>query len=106
MNLASTLDWAATVLWLLDHPEANAQLARAERLEEKLGWLRSYGTELAEWRECQQVVNAGVTFINEQGLFHGGRAQLRAAMGANLRTLPASNWPNDSSIWSPRRKAN
>jgi hypothetical protein len=27
------------------------------------------------------VVNAGVTFINEQGLFHGAGAQLRAAMG-------------------------
>ena len=72
MNLAATLDWAATVLWLLDHPEAKARGAlTSERLEEKLGWLRSFAAELAEWRECQQVVNAGVTFINEQGLFRG-----------------------------------
>ncbi len=86
MNLASTLDWAATVLWLLDHPEAHARESLApERLEEKLGWLRSFAVELAEWRECQQVVNAGVTFINEQGLFSGAGAQLRVAMGTNLR---------------------
>ena len=85
MNLASTLDWAATVLWLLDHPEAESRGSLTpQRLEEKLGWLRSFAAELAEWRECQQVVNAGVTFINEQGLFRGAGAQLRAAMGTNL----------------------
>lgn len=85
MNLASTLDWAATVLWLLDHPEAKARDSLTpERLEEKLGWLRSFAAELAPWRECQQVVNAGVTFINEQGLFHGAGVQLRTAMGTNL----------------------
>ena len=85
MNLDSTLDWAAMVLWVLNHPEAKARDAiTPERLEEKLGWLRSFDMELAQWRECQQVVNAGVTFINEQGLFRGAGAKLRAAMGANL----------------------
>jgi len=85
MNLAATLDWAATVLWLLDHSEAETRnLFASERLEEKLGWLRSFAGELSEWRECQQVVNSSVTFINEQGLFHGAGAQLRVAMGVNL----------------------
>jgi hypothetical protein len=85
MNLAATLDWAAAVLWLLDHPEAKARATLApERLEEKLGWLRSFAAELAQWRECQQVVNRGVTFINEQGLFRGAGAQLGVAMGTNL----------------------
>ena len=85
MNLASTLEWASAILWLLNHPEAKTRNSLTpERLEEKLGWLRSFATELAEWRECQQVVNAGVTFINEQGLFCGAGAQLRVAMGTNL----------------------
>jgi hypothetical protein len=40
MNLAATLDWAAAVLWLLDHPEAKTRASlKPERLEEKLGWL-------------------------------------------------------------------
>jgi hypothetical protein len=82
MNLASTLDWAAMVLWVLNHPET---AITPERLEEKLGWLRSFAVELAQWRECQQVVNAGVTFINEQGLFHGAGTQLRVAMRTNLK---------------------
>lgn len=86
MNLASTLDWAAMVLWLLDHPEAKArELVTPQRLEEKLGWLRSFAAELGEWRECQQVVKAGVTFLNERGLFRGAGAELSAAMGTNLR---------------------
>lgn len=84
MNLGATLDWAATVLWLLDHPQAEARkLVATERLEEKLGWLRSFAPQLAEWRECQQVIDAGVKFINEQGLFCGAGAQLRAAMSTN-----------------------
>jgi len=85
MNLASTLDWAATVLWLLEHPEAKARASiKPERLEEKLGWLRSFASELAEWRECQQVLKAGVTFINEQGLCRGVGVRLRAAIGTSL----------------------
>jgi hypothetical protein len=85
MNLAATLDWAAAVLWLLDHAEARARAGLvAERLEEKLGWLRSFATELAAWRECQQVISAGVTFINKRGLFPGAGGQLGAVLGANL----------------------
>jgi hypothetical protein len=85
MNLATTLDWAAAVLWLLDHPEAKTRAGLSpQRLEEKLGWLRSFTAELAEWRECQQAVKAGVTFINEQGLFRGAGAQLGKAMGTDL----------------------
>ncbi len=85
MNLAATLDWAATVLWLLEHPEAKTRASiKLERLEEKLGWLRSFASELAEWRECQQAVNLGVTFINEQGLYRGAGVQLREVIGANL----------------------
>lgn len=90
MNLGATLDWAATVLWLLDHPEAQTRRwVTFERLEEKLGWLRSFAEETAAWRECQQVVNAGVTFINQQGLFRGAGEKLRAALGTDL-AYPAS----------------
>ena len=85
MNLAATLDWASMVLWLLDHPETEGRRGLASaRLEEKLGWLRSFAGELAAWRQCQEVVKAGVTFINEQGLFRGAGEQLRAALGSPL----------------------
>ena len=106
MNLASTLDWAAAVLWLLDHPEAKARESlRPERLEEKLGWLRSFATELSQWRECQQVVNLGVTFIAEQGLFHGAGDNCATHRLRIWPTPSVNNWPNGLSISSPRRNA-
>jgi len=87
MNLGPTLEWASAVLWLLDHPEAESRRGIApERLEEKLGWLRSFAPELAAWRECQQVVNAGLRFINEQGLSRGAAEQLRAALDATAQS--------------------
>ena len=81
MNLAATLEWASAVSWLLDHPEAaSRQDVAPERLEEKLGWLRSFATDVATWRSCQQVIDAGLRFINEQGLFHGAAERLHAVV--------------------------
>jgi hypothetical protein len=86
MNLETTLRWAKSVLWLLEHPEAKArQWVTTERLEEKLGWLRSFSDDLAVWHECQEVVDAGVMFINTQGLFRGAAEQLRATVGKDLK---------------------
>jgi hypothetical protein len=85
MNLAATLLWAAVVLWILDHPEAKGRQSIAdERLEEKLGWLREYAQDVANWGACQRVVSAGVTFINEQGLFRGAAKKFRHAIKAEL----------------------
>ena len=86
MNMGATLEWAAMVGWLLDDGKSQARRwVATERLEEKLGWLRSFASELAEWRECQQVVDRGLKFINEQGLFRGASAGLREAMGVQLQ---------------------
>jgi len=86
MNLGPTLEWASAVSWLLDHPEAESRRGiTPERLEEKLGWLRSFAAELAVWQECQQVVNAGLRFSNEQGLSRGAAERLRAALAATAK---------------------
>lgn len=85
MNLKATLHWAATVLWLLEHPETpSRQWMTSERLEDKLGWLRSFSDDLAIWCECEEVMEKGVTFVNEQGLFHGAADGLRRAIGSEL----------------------
>ncbi len=85
MNLGTILQWASNVLWLLEHPEAEArQFVPAERLEEGLGWLRSFAKDLTVWRECEAVLEQGVTLINEQGLFRGTAKQLRAAVSPGL----------------------
>ena len=85
MNLAAILEWAATILWLLEHPEAEARKwVTSERLEDKLGWLRAFADDLAAWRECQRVLGQGIKFINEQGLFRGAAEQLRATVAPDL----------------------
>jgi hypothetical protein len=72
MNLAPTLRWATTLLWLLDTPDAKGRVSiTAERLEDKLGWLRPFTADIARWMACQRVVSTGITFVNEQGLSRG-----------------------------------
>jgi len=85
MNLKATLRWAASILWLLENPEARSrEWMTSERLEDKLGWLRSFADELSAWRECEEVIEKGVTFINRQGLFRGAADQLRGLVHSNM----------------------
>ena len=54
MNLASTLKWANMALWVLNAPEAKSRDGVTDAwLEEKLGWLREFGEDLAVWQEFQ-----------------------------------------------------
>jgi hypothetical protein len=86
MNLSNMLVWLSLILWLLRHPAAKARAGiRDERLQEKLGWVAEYAAEIAVWQECQDVVSASVTFINQHGLFPGAAGQLRAVIGEELK---------------------
>ena len=50
MNLAAILNWAAMILWLLDHPEAKGRIGITdERLTEKLCWVREFSEDIAAW---------------------------------------------------------
>ena len=85
MNLSKTLGWLTMILWLLRNPEAKAHEGISEqRMQEKLGWVEEYADEIPVWQECQDVVSASVTFINEQGLFKGASSELRAEIGDEL----------------------
>lgn len=78
MNLAPTLRWAEMVSWQLSHPHSAARREiTAERMNDKLGWLREFRDDIQRWNACQDVVCASSTFINEQGLFPGAARQLR-----------------------------
>ena len=90
MNLAAILYWAALIMWLLDHPEAKGRAGITdERFIEKFGWVREFSEEIAIWNECQEVVSAGVTFMNEQGLFRGATEALRESMGETSSSMAA-----------------
>lgn len=85
MNLSSTLAWLTMILWLLRNPEAKAREGISEeRMQVKLGWVEEYASEIAVWQECQDLVSASLTFINEQGLFKGASSELRTVIGDQL----------------------
>ena len=85
MNLSNTLAWLTMILWLLRNPEAKArQRISEERMQMKLGWVEEYASEIAVWQECQDLVSASLTFINEQGLFKGASSELRTVIGDQL----------------------
>jgi hypothetical protein len=86
MNLSSTIRWMTMIAWLLKNPDATAREGiRDERMQEKLGWVEHYADDIAMWQECQEVVSASVTFINEQYLFKGAAAALRSVLGDSLK---------------------
>jgi len=81
MNLQPMLGWAENVLGLLRCPPAELPSPiRAERLQEKLGWLEEFRADVQEWSEWQQVVNVVVEFVNRQGLYAGAAEQLRGQL--------------------------
>jgi len=85
MNLSRTLAWLTMILWLLRNPEAKAREGISEeRMRAKLGWVEEYASEIAVWQECQDLVSASLTFINEQGLFKGASSELRTVIGDQL----------------------
>jgi hypothetical protein len=72
MNLAPTLAWASTIVWHLNHPQSRSRAGVTEsRMREKLGWVGDFAASIQEWQACQDVVSAGLTFINQQGIFRG-----------------------------------
>jgi hypothetical protein len=86
MNLGAALNWAKRQLRLLDNPlPEKLDFVTRPRLEEKLGWVREHRQDLAQWEELQQVVDMGVTFANQQGVFAGAAKELRAALPAKLK---------------------
>ena len=85
MNLSSTLAWLTMILWLLRNPGAKAREGISEeRMQVKLGWIEEYASEIAVWQECQDLVSASLTFINNHGLFKGAASELRTVIGDQL----------------------
>jgi len=86
MNLASTIRWMTMIVWLLRNPDATAREGISdERMQDKLSWVEQYADDIVVWQECQDVVSASLTFINEQYLFRGAAAALQNVIGDSLR---------------------
>lgn len=84
MNLAEMVNWGRRALRYLDAPpDAREPVAKAERIEKKLGWLRSYREALDRWGGMMAVVDATLEVIRRDG-YHGQAAE---ALGERLADL-------------------
>jgi len=98
MNLASTLKWANMVLWHLSHPYSVARSGiTTQRMNEKLGWLRDFRSDIERWLASQRVISTALTFINTQALFHGAAEALTKELHP-LRTCELSSLVADRLI--------
>lgn len=94
MNLSCLLRWATMVLHHLEHPESVARRdVMLARMEEKLGWLRDFTTELSQWRACQEVIDKALSWINHQGLTRDSSAQLATVLGTSLEAPEEASCP-------------
>ena len=86
MNLGPVLRWGQMVSYHLSHAHSQSrQGITAERMNEKLGWVRGFRGELNAWNRCQEVMQASLAFINRHGVYQGAAAKLQDALD-ELRT--------------------
>lgn len=69
MNVGALFKWATMVLYHLDKPASKARKEISiERMNQKLGWLKGYVHDLAQWNKCQEVIDLSLSVINLHGL--------------------------------------
>lgn len=98
MNLNAILRWGEMVSYHLTHylSQARKDIA-ADRMNEKLGWVRDFREDLACWRRCQDVMTASLSFINRNGLSQGTSKAL-AAMLEEFRTDESQHCETSDSL--------
>jgi len=91
MNLGPLFKWATMVLYHLNTPGSDARTEISEeRMEQKLGWLREYTSDLDSWNQCQEVIDRSLSVIN----LHGLDAQTEELVERSL-SEHNPNWRNE-----------
>jgi hypothetical protein len=86
MNLQPTIQWAQMAHWVVNCPEQQQRMGvRAERVQEKLGWINDFSQPITQWAACQDVISASVTWINENGLSRQAPEELATVLGPLMK---------------------
>lgn len=81
MNLGPTLAWATMVSWHLSHAHSKSRKEiTADRMNEKLGWVRSFRSELACWVECEAVMTHCLSFYERHAVESGSSQKLESSL--------------------------
>ncbi len=77
MNVDTLVAWGVKVLGWLDEPRPTGRELDADRIEEKLAWLRDYRTPLRRWQQAMQVIETVETLVRREGYHARSEDQLR-----------------------------
>ncbi len=77
MNVDTLVVWGVKVLEWLDEPRPTGRELDADRIEEKLGWLREYRQPLRDWEQAMQVIETAESLIRREGYDAGSADELR-----------------------------
>ncbi|HJN13800.1 MAG TPA: hypothetical protein QF564_34325 [Pirellulaceae bacterium] len=95
MNLEPLLRWAAMVNHHLGDAHSKARVGiTADRMNEKLGWLRDYRDDLTCWGACQKVIDTALSFINSEGLSRDTSDRMRGLLDDAIRGLDRNETTN------------
>lgn len=87
MSFHRIIDWATMV----EHELAitgSSNTVAADRLQEKLGWVKDFEVELNVWRECRHLVGHLLRYANDQGVFPGASETLRSQLAESPPNSP------------------
>lgn len=77
MNVDSLVAWGVKVLKWLDEPRPTGRELDADRIAEKLDWLRDYREPLREWAQAMEVIETAETLVRREGHHAESEAELR-----------------------------
>lgn len=77
MSVDKLVAWGRKVLQWLDEPRPTGRELDAERIAEKLGWLRDYREPLRQWEQTLQVIETAETLVRREGHHAESEAELR-----------------------------
>lgn len=86
MNIDVLVRWGKQLLDVMDHPErlCDLQIDRA-MVDVKLGWIREFRTNLAEWQELLEVIEVSETLVRRQGVYRGVHRELKTRLAPVTR---------------------
>jgi hypothetical protein len=87
MNLDTLVDWGTRALAYLDDPhDLPGQTVNRKRLQQKLGWLAEYRSDLAAWAELLSVAKLAVSYVRRTGYHRHAAKELKRRLLPLVRT--------------------
>jgi len=87
MNLEELVQWGQAMLALLDQPPTQVKLSLdPEQVQEKLGGITSFRSQLEEWGELLEIITTAESFVRHHGLYADAHRELKTQLRGRAHT--------------------